>query len=311
MRKQARLAQCRSGKSERSGFTLIELLVVIAIIAVLIALLLPAVQQAREAARRTQCKNHLKQIGLALHNFHDTRGRLPTGGSYPWANIVYNGGSIDDPPNNGVGWMLQILPYIEQANLYQQTNPAVVMATPTSIYFCPSRRGGVVINALALNDYASVTPADSPNSWDQFWYGNVWGIPVNAPYMGMIVRNSAPSGPQRFSRLRDVTDGTSNTLMVGEKWMRPRLYGGGDWHDDRGYSDGWDPDTVRTTGFKLVNDAESTGYGWEGYQFGSPHIGGAHFAMGDGAVRFISVNINATLYNNLGHRSDGNVVGEF
>jgi len=311
-----RLTSFRGSGAEspnRSGFTLIELLVVIAIIAVLIALLLPAVQQAREAARRTQCKNHLKQLGLAIHNFHDTRNRMPTGGSFPWANIAYNGGNIDDPPNLGVGWMLQILPYLDQANLYQQSNPATIMATIVPMYFCPSRRSGSKASGgtLALNDYACATPADSPNSWDQFWYGDIWGIPVNAPYRGMIVRNSATTGPQLFSRLRDVTDGTSNTIMVGEKWMRPSMYGGGDWHDDRGFTDGWDPDTVRTTGFMLINDSETSPYGWEGYQFGSPHVGGVHFVLGDGAVRFISKNINATVFNNLGHRADGNTIGEF
>lgn len=124
-----RKAQARS--ASRMGFTLIELLVVIAIIAVLIALLLPAVQQAREAARRTQCKNHLKQMGLALHNFHDTRNRFPTGGSTPWAPITYtSSGAIDDPPAMGAGWMVQILPYIDQQNLYQQTNPALIYAAP-------------------------------------------------------------------------------------------------------------------------------------------------------------------------------------
>ncbi|MDB5389196.1 MAG: hypothetical protein JWM11_4842 [Planctomycetaceae bacterium] len=303
----------RSSHATRSGFTLIELLVVIAIIAVLIALLLPAVQQAREAARRTQCKNNLKQIGLALHNFHDTRNHMPTGGSFPWANIGYNGGNVDDPPNLGVGWLVQILPYVEQANLYKQTNPAVIMATPIGMYFCPSRRASTVYSSptLALNDYASCTPADSPYSWDQYWYGNTWGIPVNAPYKGVIVRNSNTTQPIIYSGLKDVTDGTSNTLMVGEKYIPMGQYGGGYWADDRGFTDGWDPDTVRYSGVLPTNDSKPDPNGFDGYQFGSPHVGIVQFVLADGSVRPISTNINGTLFNNLGHRSDGAVIGSF
>ena len=268
--------------------------------------------QAREAARRTQCKNNLKQIGLALHNFHDTRNRFPTGGSVPWAPITFGtGGSIDDPPAMGAGWMVQILPYIDQQNLYKLNNAATIYQTPVNMYFCPSRRANIVIGGRALTDYAATTPADAPNSWDQFWYGNTWGIPVNAPYMGVIVRNSDVSGTQRFSRMRDITDGSSNTIAVGEKWLRPSAYQTGDWHDDSGWTDGWDPDVIRTTGYMLLNDKESTGYGSEGYQQGSPHVGGVHFVLGDGSVRFVSINMDATTYNNLGHRADGKVIGTF
>lgn len=297
----------------RSGFTLIELLVVIAIIAVLIALLLPAVQQAREAARRTQCKNNLKQLGLALHNFHDTLNRMPTGGTVPWPIDSFTGSvSASDPVALGTGWMVQILPYIDQANLYNSNNAAVMKSVAVGMYFCPSRRSSTVINGRGMNDYAAATPADSPNSWDQFWYGNTWGVPAGVTYKGVIIRNSVNnSGVQQFSRLRDITDGTSNTIAIGEKWLNPANYNTGDWHDDCGYTDGWDPDVIRTTGFMLVNDAPSTGYGWEGYQFGSQHTGGCHFLLADGAVRFISKNINATTYNNLGHRSDGSVIGDF
>lgn len=294
----------------RPGFTLIELLVVIAIIAVLIALLLPAVQQAREAARRTQCKNHLKQMGLALHNFHDTFNRFPTGGTVPWATNTAGATQWDDPPRNGIGWMVQILPYVDQANLYNLGNTTVAANTTVNVYFCPSRRSNTVISTGALNDYAAVTPADSPNSWDQFWYGETWSVPMNAPYSGIIVRTGNPTGPQRFSRFKDITDGTSNVMAIGEKWVPVTGYGGGQWHDDHGYSDGWDPDIIRTTGYPIQHDSKTGGPN-DGYNFGAQHVGGCHFLMGDGAVRFISQNMNATTLNNLGHRSDGAVVGDF
>ena len=291
----------------RTGFTLIELLVVIAIIAILIALLLPAVQQAREAARRTQCKNHLKQMGVALHNFHDVYLRFPTGGTVPWD--WNNPQGIETPGfgDQGPGWAFQILPFVEQDSLKKgavhgqyATTLAPIEQRAITLYFCPSRRGGEKQGGRALMDYASSTPADAPNSWDQFWYGQVWSVPTNVRYRGIIVRG----GDRRISRFKDVTDGTSFTLAIGEKWLRPRLYASGDWHDDRGWTDGWDPDIVRYTGFRPARDAESTSYGWEGYQFGSAHNGVVHFLMGDGTVRGINITINDTLFNNLGGRDD-------
>lgn len=276
---------------------------VIAIIAILIALLLPAVQQAREAARRSSCKNNLKQMGLAIHNFHDVKKQFPNGGSIPWD---WNNRNSDT--DTGPGWMVQILPYVEQENLSKVTSTAQVESTIVTIYACPTRSGPRFNGTHVLADYASATPANSPGSWDQFWYGEIWSVPgSHARYNGLIVR----SGANRKGTFASCTDGLSNTLMVGEKWLRPHNYHGGDWHDDRGWTDGWDPDIVRYTGFRPVRDAESTGYGWEGYQFGGPHDGGFNGLLGDGSVRFISFNINETVFNNLGHKSDGNTLGEF
>ncbi len=286
------------------GFTLIELLVVIAIIAVLIALLLPAVQQARESARRTMCKNHLKQIGLAIHNFHDARLRFPTGGTTPWGGIQFDSGTIMDPPQLGTGWHVQILPYLDQSNLYMSGSQTTISKKPIPLFFCPSRREGTVIGGdRALNDYASVTPADSVNSWDQFWYGNIWGVPT-ATYNGVIVRSGTPTA-NRVCKMGDITDGTSNTMVVGEKWVDYKSVGGGAWYDDQGYIDGWDPDTVRYTGFPITNDFRSLGDWRDGYQFGSSHVNGTHFLFADGTVRFLSETIDADLFNGLGHRSDG------
>ena len=286
--------------SNRSGFTLIELLVVIAIIAVLVALLLPAVQQAREAARRTQCRNHLKQIGLAIQNFHDVYGKFPTGGAVPWS-----WSNRDDLTDTGPGWAYQILPYMEKQTVKELSNTADVERTIVSSYFCPSRRSFAALNGLILMDYASATPGDAVNSWDQFWYGNTWGIPTGVVYKGIVVR----SGDRRECRFKDITDGASNTLMVGEKWLNPMRYTAGDWHDDRGWTDGWDPDIVRYTAFKPVPDSEATGYGWEGYQFGGPHTAIFNSVFGDGSVHSINFNVDATVFNNLGSRMDGSVIG--
>lgn len=291
--------QFKNTSESRSGFTLIELLVVIAIIAVLVALLLPAVQQAREAARKTQCKNQLKQIGLAIQNFHDLYGRFPTGGVCPWS-----WSNRDDLVDTGPGWAYQILPHLEKQSVKELTNTVDVERSMVKPYFCPSRRPFAAMNGSFLMDYASATPGDSPNSWDQFWYGDTWGVAAGAIYRGIIVRSAS----SRICRFKDITDGSSNTLLVGEKWLNPMKYASGDWHDDRGWTDGWDPDVVRYTAFKPVPDAETTGYGWEGYQFGGPHIVVFNTVFGDGAVRTINFNVDATVFNNLGSRMDGSAI---
>jgi prepilin-type N-terminal cleavage/methylation domain-containing protein len=282
-----------------AGFTLVELLVVIAIITMLIMLLLPAVQSAREAGRRTQCKNNLRQMGLAVHSFHDVFKALPTGGRCPW--------SWDQPQGKdyGPGWPVQILTYIEQKNLATTSTTAEMEQYTMPLWFCPSRRPAAkYAGYYGLMDYASATPANSPWSWDQFWYGDIWNPNgVVAPYAGIIVRH-----PQKIA-MGAITDGTANTLMIGEKWLNPSNYSSGDWHDDRGWTDGWDPDIVRYTGFQPVRDSTTgTGYGWEGYQFGGAHPQGMNFAMGDASVQYITYKIDLPIFNALGGRNDGQQV---
>jgi prepilin-type N-terminal cleavage/methylation domain-containing protein len=269
--------------SERRAFTLVELLVVIAIIGILVALLLPAVQAAREAGRRTQCMNNLKQFGVAVHNHHDSLQCLPPGGTIPWA---------------GDGWAFNLLPYIEQANT-KATGYAVAQTVLISFYQCPSRRMQAYQGGRALMDYACATPADSPNSWDQFWYGNIWGVPTDAVYKGAIVRSLTRGHP---SNLAHVVDGTSNVLLISEKRLDSRNYASGDWHDDQGWIDGWDPDVVRYTGYQPQRDAPG---GVSGYEFGAAHSSGICSVFCDGSVHIINYSVDLTTFNNLGHRLDG------
>lgn len=290
----------------RPGFTLVELLVVIAIIGILVGLLLPAVQAAREAARRMQCSNNLKQQGLAIQMHHDGYKYFPPGGYNPWGAV----GS----------WATSILPFIEQSNLAKQntTNNVDTLryrGGPT-IFFCPSRRGSEAVVSQGgryLMDYAASTPADRPNSWDQFWYGDTWGMTwEKAPYNGVIVRGGVDQNGNfrgAKSKIANITDGTSNTMVVGEKQLNPSRYKSGDWHDDAGWADGWDPDVVRYTGFAPNSDRKYDNQGgWEGYRFGSTHTSGMNILLADGSVRYLGFEVDLTIFNRLGHREDGGTI---
>jgi len=296
-------------RSRKPGFTLIELLVVIAIIAILIGLLLPAVQKVREAAARLKCQNNLKQMGLAVHNFHDVSGFMPPGGFVPWGAEG--------------GWACNILPYIEQGNLAnlntaKNVDPLRYKAGPP-IFYCPSRRNAVASPTQAnryLMDYASATPGDTPTSWDQFWYGDIWGMGwVSQQYKGIIVRGGYDSsGKWQGGKVTmvSITDGTSNTLMIAEKRLDSRNYVNGDWHDDCGWGDAWDPDVVRYTGQGAgPNPRKDSPGGVSGYDFGSAHSTGINTLMGDGSVRHITYSIDATTFNNLGTRAGGEVNANF
>jgi prepilin-type N-terminal cleavage/methylation domain-containing protein len=290
----------------RSGFTLIELLVVIAIIAVLIALLLPAVQQAREAARRTQCRSNLKQIGLALHNYHDGANTFPPG----WIGVT--GGQTDVNGMNGWGWASQLLPQLDQASLYNSLNflvkvgdpvNAAARIKPLTVYRCASDIGPQrwTINSagtstpladVAAASYAGVFGKDEVDNCD----GLAVGLPCTSD--GVFFLNSRIG-------FRDVTDGLSNTLLVGEHQTRQSA---GWLYTWTGVIASGDEPIVRVLGDTDVTPNSAT---VRIDEFASYHTGGAQFLLGDGAVRFIGTNIDLTVYRNLSSRAAGDLVSAF
>ncbi|MHB1033962.1 MAG: DUF1559 domain-containing protein [Pirellulales bacterium] len=309
----------------RSGFTLVELLVVIAIIGILIALLLPAIQAARESARRAQCSNQLKQMGLAALTHVSTRGVFPTGGTIPWSSdIVYvpdndPNGEPAGPDKQTVGWAFQILPYCEQMPVWRtKGSPAArllrIKSIPLSIYFCPTRRRATYQEGRVLMDYAAATPGNG--TYDSFWQPQstgTWFVPHNKEWNGIIVRTDwdiSLNPPARANSTRPISnaailDGASNTMMFGEKRLHPENYLSGDWHDDSGWADGWDPDIIRSTSFPLRSDFDGSPSEEFGYEFGSAHPGGMNAVFGDGSVRSLSYTIDQAIFNRLGDRRDG------
>ena len=341
----------------KRGFTLVELLVVIAIIGILVALLLPAIQAAREAGRRTQCKNNLKSVGLAFQNFHDTYKYFPLGGTESWTkfDLYFTGGKPNGPREQGIGWPYQILSFIEEQNaqsnaagLYQAGQNkamAAIQANPVTIYNCPSRRGPTRWSSADpdtgvspwLIDYAGAMAGPSrtqdPTNFPSYLSdpgGNVrmlfWGCPTcelnvipspsKAPlaaYRGIIQRcdwnGMRHLGYSKTLSIKKVVDGTSKTLVVGEKRLNPKKYESGSWHDDRGWSDGWDPDIMRSTMFPFAQDADLPDTSNDGthvlpYGFGSAHPSGMNAMFADGSVRGISYELDNENLNRLGNYFD-------
>lgn len=296
------------------GFTLVELLVVIAIIGVLVALLLPAVQAARESARRTQCSNHLKQMGLAFHNHEDSLKHLPTGG-WGW-NYVGDpdGGFAENQPG---GWTYNILPWIEQNNLREiglgqpgplkQAELARLVGTPIKFYHCPSRRTARLypitvqpVNAAAVTqgaklDYA-VNCGDGGNERNGGSPTQTASDPATFP--GIHYDKSK-------IRLGEITDGLSNTIMIGEKYLNPDRYmTGNDAADNENLYVGFDNDNSRATGSGSFPPRQDT-RGLSAHIFGSAHTAGFQVVLCDGSVRMISYAIDQKNYQNLGNRMDG------
>lgn len=329
----------------KRGFTLIELLVVIAIIAILVALLLPAVQQAREAARRTECKNKLKQLGLAIHNYHDQFSVFPPG----TVNGAQRSGIPDDPNGcHGGGqeciggpWIVMILPNLDQTALFQQHQKIVsergeavdwygnstytsqnmkIGSERVAFMDCPSHpaseelmANGTGMEHLARGNYAA--------SYGAGGYGT--SFTQNASIGGVFGNNSK-------YRMRDITDGTSNTIMLSE--LRYRLPGGNSYQDIRGvwaygsmgsniFSTLTAPNSSENDsiwGCRHVDDLPCGSSNSDGNTYQnlwaaarSYHVGGVQGTMTDGSVRFFSENIDLGVWNALGTRSGGETIGEF
>ncbi len=341
-----------------SGFTLIELLVVIAIIAILIALLLPAVQQAREAARRTQCKNNLKQIGLALHNYHDVYSALPMGHTAHFSNWRDRG----DADQVGYGssgttslnfakanwsWMAYILPMIEQANAFSTLDvngrrADEALATPAGVRILQSPINGFLCPSdpkPTLTDcFRDVEPSNSDTDIPVIisnYVGSNRGQANSRHTRGRM--NEFTDGLFYVNsriRMRDITDGTSNVLAAGERA----------WQYTAGSSDGVSQKVESKAALALVVRAttdsdrscdhcgysDALGVAGTGINHGdvldsggvldsrrarstysSNHTGGAQFLFADGSVHFLSENIDINLFEYLGERADGEVIGEF
>jgi prepilin-type N-terminal cleavage/methylation domain-containing protein len=274
----------------RGAFTLIELLVVIAIIAVLIGLLLPAVQKVREAAARTQCQNNLKQIGIAFHTYNDVIKVLPTGGWHYDDPRTMNGTTPVVGQGQHWGFGYQILPYIEQQAVYDLATDATVSSTPIKIYFCPSRRPPTVVSGYALTDYAGNAGAYTTTAFP-------WGNGSN----GGVVINS---GAVKTITLTDITDGTSNTPMVGEKQLDLSALNQFPCDDNNAYTDGWDWDIVRWGNQPPAPDfrgPNACGH----FVFGSSHVAGTNIVFCDGAVRFVKYSVAQPVWQAACVRNDG------
>ncbi len=286
----------RTSKSPRCGFSLIELMVVIAIIAVLTSLLLPAVQQAREAARRTQCRNNLRQIALALHNYHD-RSR-----SFPPSTVVDHNG----PDMGRWSWIVRVLPDLDQAPLYQHLD------LDDDVWSVCSRYKPYTSQRLSV----LMCPSD-PNS--EGIYESNGDCPLGEAYAltsYLGCRGSTRQLPDdglfpdanRGARLADILDGTSSTILVGERPADPQAYWGW-WAAGVGFDGHGLGDYVLDTyeglyAGDLTDNADLLHY-W------SAHTGGAHFAMCDGSVRFLSYSIDHETFLAIGSRNGGEVVSGF
>ncbi|MBA3481619.1 MAG: DUF1559 domain-containing protein [Pirellulales bacterium] len=352
----------------RRAFTLVELLVVIAIIGVLVALLLPAVQAAREAARRTQCKNNLKQLGLAAQNFHDTYQFFPLGGTSAYADLSFTGGRVDGPKEQFLSWPYQLLPFIEDANAQRNAAAAGAAGDPTKgtgalqehavpMLNCPSRRGPTqssVVDpdtgkASYLIDYAGaiggIPRTENQSRYDDYmqqmtqYLGDrtktitapakndlFWGCtsctstlpaPDDEPvFRGIIQRSDSQgegfhAGWGKTVSFRQISDGASNTMLIGEKRLVPSKIDTGSWHDDRGWTDGWDPDTMRSTMFPVEVDGEENDVSPQNflpYSFGAAHAGGMNCVFADGSVQTIGYTVDRDVFIYLGNREDGEAV---
>jgi prepilin-type N-terminal cleavage/methylation domain-containing protein len=295
-------------KTRQRGFSLIELLVVIAIIAILIALLLPAVQQAREAARRAVCKNQLKQIGLALHNYHEIHRTFPPG---------YLQDDLDDAyKHTGLAWGIMLLPQLEQNPLYKTMNfkSPTVPQVALEGWKCPSdpKIDGLAAWNNATWGMGGVPPM--PRLQDSYV-----GFAAKASYVGNYGAgdlNLRRGDGLRFGnssvRMRDLTDGSSATFAVGERSMEagPATWAGVHYNQTTAMA-GSSSAGANDGHFVLATTRAGTPGESDGHGFSSAHVGGLHMLLGDGSVRFVSEQIHEKTWQSLASRFDGGLIGQF
>jgi prepilin-type N-terminal cleavage/methylation domain-containing protein/prepilin-type processing-associated H-X9-DG protein len=333
---------------KRSGFTLIELLVVIAIIAILIGLLLPAVQKVREAASRTRCTNNLKQIGLAIHNYHDTMGTLPPGFGAQGdrnSNVTYSRVRVQQNPVSGRirSWMAAILPNMEQDNVYRQLSLFPADGAASTLYNVPvgTTAGSTPIKGISCPSDPRNSATVTSGAYASFgavaltWYAGVGGMDS---WSAQWPNSNGLFYWRSYVTMPTIIDGTSNTLMCGERPPSPAPdYDYGWWQSGDGYNwsifgDAWEYDTVQymanswgspytqgltptgaSTSCPFVNGTTLSAslYGpgdaknpCDFNHFYSYHTGGANFVMGDGSVRFIPYTAKAVI-NALATRNGG------
>ncbi|QDU63080.1 putative major pilin subunit [Planctomycetes bacterium Pan216] len=328
-------------KNSRRGFTLVELLVVIAIIGVLVALLLPAVQQAREAARRAQCKNNLNQLGRALHNYHQTFGMFPIG------YLSGNGSTSNTSQYLGWGWSSLLLPYVDKQEIYDRLNVGNVRFDPCSnsdhrqfgktqlsVFRCPSDTGANLNTRLPNQKFGgSCSDQDVQMATSNYigCIGTKW-----VGYNSKPVPSDTGNGIFRrvsSTRIADISDGSSFTIALGERESGRTVnnvvpfHHGAVWVGKSAFDGSQNPDIDRANMLMTTehaNGADSRRInGGDPFAFSSLHEGGAQFVFADGSVRYLSENVNSRphsasspptafgVWQKLGSINDGQIVGDF